>query len=223
MGLFQDSFKVGAGATLGSLATVSLFNIGEGLVDAASRNAYNNYRSQYFDPVVRADLCDIMVKESLPQRAYPFPNGNPMPVKKQNIFMRHKILTVLAVLTVWGTAQSTINVINDGGDPSESFALVYVFTLIALSLGSLGAIAIKIVKAGGKAFAKTTYKNQLADDGQQYWYIREYIRQALAMRQLTKQEAVVKISNTRLAQQFPDTLEELDAHAFYYQQRLGLI
>ena len=67
-----------------------------------------------------------------------------------------------------------------------------------------------------------SYKNQLESDGQQYWYVREYVRQALANGELDTKSAIVKISNTALAQQFPDTVDEIEANAFYYRQKLGI-
>lgn len=63
-------------------------------------------------------------------------------------------------------------------------------------------------------------KQQLIKDGQQYWRIREYVRQALAASELSPQDAVLKLSRTQLGQQFPDTVEEIEANAFYYKQKL---
>ena len=44
--------------------------------------------------------------------------------------------------------------------------------------------------------------------------------QALALAELSPQDAVLKLSHTQLGQQFPDTVEEIEANAFYYKQKL---
>lgn len=220
MRLFRDSFEVGAGATLGSIASVGVANMSKELVNGAAKKAYNDYRSQYFDPVVRTDLCDIMVKQSLPKRAYPFPVEEQSSMDKTNFFKRHKAFTVILILFVFGMIRLPISAGN--GSPDDSALIFYGMTFMALLFTGIGLMIQKLFKIGGNTYARTTYKNRLGNDGKQYWYIREYIRQALETRQITVKEAVVKISNTRLAQQFPDTLEELDAHVFFYQQQLGL-
>lgn len=82
MGYFKDAFDVGAGATLGNMAVNTGAQIGATFVDAKFKQAYNNYRAQYFDPVIRNDLNELLVFERLPQRSYPFPNSN-NPEKKR--------------------------------------------------------------------------------------------------------------------------------------------
>lgn len=80
-------------------------------------------------------------------------------------------------------------------------------------------------KAGkkGKDVLFGNYKNQLEVNGQQYWYVREYIRQELANGEMNTKSAIIKISNTALAQQFPDTVDEIEANAFYYRQKLDQV
>lgn len=58
----------------------------------------------------------------------------------------------------------------------------------------------------------------LMTDGKQYWHIREYVRQALDDNELTPEEGIKKLLNARLVQQFPDTIEEIEANAFYYKK-----
>ena len=67
-----------------------------------------------------------------------------------------------------------------------------------------------------------TYKSELENAGQEYWYVREYIRQALARHELSVEDSIRKISNTQLARIFPDTVEKIEANAFYYRQRIGM-
>ena len=75
-------------------------------------------------------------------------------------------------------------------------------SLLVFALFISGIVMI-VSKAGkkGKDVLFGSYKNQLEANGQQYWYVREYVRQALANGELDTKSAIVKISNTALAQQ----------------------
>ena len=84
-------------------------------------------------------------------------------------------------------------------------------------------IVIKKVGRGGQKVLSRSYKSQLEYDGQQYWYVREYVRQALSRGELDKKIAITKIVNTNLAQRLPDTVDEIEANAFYYRQKKEMI
>lgn len=56
----------------------------------------------------------------------------------------------------------------------------------------------------------------MIEDAKQYWKIREYIRHALEVGELTPQASLKKLLNAKLVQRFPDTIEEIEAHAFNY-------
>lgn len=84
-------------------------------------------------------------------------------------------------------------------------------------------IVIKKVGRGGQKVLSGGYKAQLENDGQQYWYVREYVRQALASGELDLKNAMTKIVNTSLAQQLPDTVDKIEANAFYYRQKHGMV
>ena len=60
----------------------------------------------------------------------------------------------------------------------------------------------------------------LIEDAKQYWKIREYIRNALEVGELTPQASLKKLLKARLVQRFPDTIEEIEAHAFNYRHGL---
>lgn len=217
MGYFKDAFDVGAGATLGSLAVTTGYNIGLNITDAAMKKAYVEYRSQYFDPIVRSDLCDIMVRGLLVEKEYPFPKDTSK-APRDNFFMRHKVFTIsLICYPVAGFIHMML--------PIDLFMEISILSAMVFMFSGIGIVCKKILRGGKKVVGKVvenTYKPQLDNDGAHYWYVREYIRQALASNELNKKDAILKISNTNLAQQFPDTLEEIEAHAFYYRQRLGM-
>lgn len=213
MGYFQDAFSVGAGATLGNLAVNTGYNIGANMTNSAVRNGYTQYRSQYFDPVVRTDICNLMVHGFLSQIEYPFPRGE----KKENFFKQHKMTTLLLIgfVIIMFVMMFFPDVAASGN--FTGVATIYAFLLLVVA--PIRYIYKKIVN-GGKKMIENKYKPQLDSDGEQYWYIREYVRQALASNEITVNDAILKISNTNLAQQFPDTVEEIEANAFYHRQGL---
>lgn len=211
MGIFEDAYDLGAGATLGNLVINTSANLGAQWADSAMNNGYNNYRSENFDPIVRQDLNDIIARGMLQEKAYPFPNGKTE--KKEMFIMRHKIFSGLIAFTilfmVFGAKTMNYEMLSMSGGLGAM--------IIIVGIG----LVIKKIGKGGKKIIKKTYKPQLDADGEQYWYVREYVRPALAKKQMTWNEAVLKLSNTRLVQQFPDTVEEIEANAYYYKERLS--
>lgn len=218
MGTFSGWFKVGAGATLGSLTAIKGMELGEAVVDATIKNAYNNYRSTNFDPIVRADLNELLVLNRLKKIEYPFPNSKNE--KKENFFKRHPLLTGILILYV--ILEAMITMMGMQGNFNQNIAAILSIVVFLLVIGACILAVKKVFKTGSKKITQSTYKNALDKDGEQYWYVREYIRQALEKKELSPKEAILKISNTRLAQQFPDSAEEIDANEFYYRQQLGL-
>ena len=150
--------------------------------------------------------------------SYPFPSEpNPgataaqQPGERKNFVQRHKIAVGIAGALV------LVAICN----PKQS-AIVLLIGLWLLVV----AVSITIFKKASRTAtgmmvgALSAPKQQLIKDGQQYWHIREYVRQALAASELSPQDAVLKLSRTQLVQQFPDTVEEIEANAFYYKQKL---
>ncbi len=213
MSLFGDAFDISAGATLGNLAVKTGYKATEEFLNAAEKNAYNKLRSESFDPVVRQDLNDIMVRGMLQEKNYPFLTDKVQ--KKDNFFTRHKALCIIIIAFYLFGAY--------GRDIVDTSTMVDVtYFLVALLLICIFAIICKKIKRGKKKLMESGYKPKLIKDGQQYWHVREYIRQALASGQMSVQDAIIKISNTELGRQFPDTVDEIEANAFFYRQKLGL-
>ena len=75
MGWFSDAFEIGAGATLGSLATVGAVHVGASVLSGIDAKKFAEYRAEHFDPVVFDDLDNLLVHKSLPEIPYPFPDA----------------------------------------------------------------------------------------------------------------------------------------------------
>lgn len=218
MGLFGDAFDISAGATLGNLAVKTGYQATEEFLNATEKNAYNKLRSESFDPVVRQDLNDIIVRGMLQTRDYPFLQEKVQ--KKENIFLRYKvfwIVTLIYIIIFFGFVSkmmSGIDYIREIFDLTEWY-LVFAGLYVSYRIG-------KKLNRGKKKLMESSYKPKLIKDGQHYWHVREYVRQALASGQMSVQDAIIKISNTELGRQFPDTVDEIEANAFYYKQKMGL-
>lgn len=210
MGLFGDAFDISAGATLGNLAVKTGYQAAEEFLNATEKNAYNKLRSESFDPVVRQDLNDIMVRGMLQAKNYPFPQVEVQ--KKENFFIRHKVFWIATIIFLVATKfNTTYEYLLSLVQLYMAFAIIY--TTHKLS---------KKIKRGKKKLMQSSFRPKLIKDGQQYWHMREYVRQALASGQMNVQDAIIKISNTELGRQFPDTVDEIEANAFFYRQKLGL-
>lgn len=218
MGLFGDAFDISAGATLGNLAVKTGYQAAEEFLNATEKNAYNKLRSENFDPVVRQDLNDIIVRGMLQTRSYPFLQDKVQ--KKENIFKRYKVfwIVTLIFIVLYG---SYLSKMMSGIDYlRETTTLIEWYFVFVCFYASYR--LYKKLNRGKKKLMESGYKPKLIKDGQHYWHVREYIRQALASGQMTVQDAIIKISNTELGRQFPDTVDEIEANAFFYRQKLGL-
>ena len=217
MGWFKNSFGVGAGATLGSMAAQTGVDMVVNIADATTKKLYDDYRTEHFDPIVRDDLSHIIARGALKEVPYPFPtevrpgaNTRQEPIQSSFV-QRHKIALGVAGFLL------LVAIFN----PKQSAVVLFVGVWLLIV-----AAGIAFFKKAGRTASKVAIssldapKQQLINDGQQYWHIREYVRQALAASELSPQDAVLKLNSTRLAQQFPDTVEDIEANAFYYKQRL---
>lgn len=214
MGYFNESFGIGAGLTLGSIAAEGGANLASNYIDAKFQQTYNNYRSQYFDPIVRHDLNELLVFQRLPQLDYPFPGR--IVAKRGSFFERHKIYSVMLIACF---ALALVNMINP--DYDSNFFTLYGILSTFVVLGGLKLVIQKIIN-GGKNKLIQNLKHRLEMDGEHYWHVREYLRQALTRGELNLEQAITKIANTELGKQFPDTTDEIEANAFYYRQKHGL-
>lgn len=66
-------------------------------------------------------------------------------------------------------------------------------------------------------------KSQLENETHQSWCVREYVRQALTNIELNWDNGIMKIINTSLVHQLPDTVDEIEANTFYYRQKIRMI
>ncbi|HEM5983632.1 TPA: hypothetical protein ACGOSV_000167 [Streptococcus suis] len=179
-----------------------------------AENKVKAYQKNYFDQIVRDDLCHLDVDGRLENRTYPFPNKvsilniSEIQIDYQELtqdFNFHKLI-VFMKRHPWLTGVAALLL-------SVPFGLSDVGSILGLSVF---VILIRMILARPKKYQKV-----LVEDAKQYWKIREYLRNALIVGELTPQEGVKKLLNARLVQRFPDTIEEIEAHAFNY--RHGII
>lgn len=215
MGLFQDAFDLSSGATLGNIVANSSVEFGVNLANAADKAAYTKFRVENFDPTLRQDLQDIMVRGRLQAIAYPFPTGEKKEEVKEKFFKNHPIITGFGISLVLTMLLNRAMVENTD---------LAVMICMPIYVGMIYAFVrfVKKLGKGGKKLWESNIKPPLINDGYQYWHIREYVRQALDSGEMTVKDGIVKISNTNLGRQFPDTIEEIEANAFYYKQKLGI-
>ena len=210
MGLFTDSLKVSSGLTLGHAATKIGIQKTLTVAEEHAENKVKTYQAKFFDPIVRDDLCHLEVDGQLENRIYPFPSKvsviniseiqkdfqgltQDFNVQKIGVFAKsHPWITGIAVLLL-----------------TVPFGLSDIGSIIGLSLFIT---LVRLIMARPKKYQKV-----LLEDAQQYWKIREYLRNALIVGELTPKDSVKKLLNARLVQRFPDTIEEIEAHAFNYR------
>ncbi|WFA76296.1 hypothetical protein PFZ59_02045 [Streptococcus suis] len=210
MGLFTDSLKVSSGLTLGHAAT----KIGiQKTLTAAEEHAekqVKTYQARFFDPIVRDDLCHLEVDGQLENRIYPFPSKvsviNISEIQKdfQELIQDFNVqkIGIFAKSHPWVTGIAALLL-------TVPFGFSDIGSIIGLSVFI---VLVRLIMARPKKYQKV-----LLEDAQQYWKIREYLRNALVVKELTPQESVKKLLNARLVQRFPDTIEEIEAHAFNYR------
>lgn len=221
MGLFKDAFGVGAGATLGNIAVHTGYEAASNFLIATGDKMYTKFRAEKFDPIIRQDLCDILVRGALAEIDYPFPlNASE---RRPNFFMRHKVFWIITVIVGWIYFHNVRNVMAHriDSDIENAFEILMVLYVLYV-IGYVAVALVRKVLRGTKNLMLASSKAALVEEGKKYWNIREYVRQALQVGELSVENAIVKISNTGLACQFPDTVDQIEANAFYYRQRLGL-
>ena len=212
MGWFKNSFGIGAGVTLGDMAAQTGVAMAVDIIDGSTKKLQDDYRIEHFDPIVRDDISHIIARGALSEMSYPFPTELDSNVKaaqqlgeKSSFVQRHKIAVGITGALV------LVAICN----PKQS-AIVLLIVAVGITIFKKASRTATGMMVG----ALSAPREQLIKDGQQYWRIREYVRQALALAELSPQDAVLKLSRTQLGQQFPDTVEEIEANAFYYKQKL---
>ncbi|EHJ51897.1 hypothetical protein [Streptococcus macacae] len=211
MGLFTDSLKIGAGLTLGSAAAELGVQKTLVIVEDKRLRQYNEYRSRLYDIIVREDLCRLEVDGRLQSRPYPFPekatvlNFSELQKDILHLTQNFKGETLLKFMKwhPWLTALL--------------FAILIIPFIPLLSYNALIGLIVFVTLFRLVFNRPKKFKRVLVEDGKQYWHIREYIRQALEIGELNPKQSIPKLLNARLVQQFPDTIEEIEANAFNYR------
>lgn len=187
------------------------FGFGAKATDEAFNAVSNSYRAKDFDPVVRRDLMELMEKGRLSNIAYPFPRK--MKAQKKPIFfVRHKIFSagvLLYFIIIMILPRELFKTV--GADVALIFGFFFIFCIIGMF--------IKRVLRKGKKMSDAFFQTEFINQGQKYWNIREYVRQALETGELNVQDAYVRIRNTELGRQLPDSDTELEAKVFNNKRR----
>lgn len=208
MSLFED-FTTIFGFQLG-------YNAGEEAMNIVS----NTYRAKDFDPVVRKDLLDIMSKGKMENIPYPFPTRTKAP-RKPIFLVRHKpfgisvLLWIVISILMMMNAMKTENyeMLNAIANITILFMVFWFFYIMVL--------LIKKILRIGKKTSDVIFQSEFINQGMRYWNVREYVRQALEMGELDVQGAYIRIRNTELGRQLPETDTELEAKVFNSRNNKG--
>lgn len=82
-------------------------------------------------------------------------------------------------------------------------------------------LLIKKILRIGKKTSDVIFQSEFINQGMRYWNVREYVRQALEMGELDVQGAYIRIRNTELGRQLPETDTELEAKVFNSRNNKG--
>ena len=158
-------------------------------------------------------MCHLEVDGHLRAKNYPFP-------EKASVINISVLQKDIQHLTKEFNTEKLVNFIK-----RHPLFTVFIIWLLSLPIGlsdigtvlSFSAIVfvVRLIFIRPKNFEK-----KLIEDAKQYWKVREYVRHALEMGELTQQESLRKLLKARLVQRFPDTIEEIEAHAFNYKHGL---
>lgn len=210
MGLFLKAMKVSSGATLGYAATNMGIKKAAEWSETSKIENYNRHRKKFYDPFIRKDLIHLEVDGKLQAIPYPFYQEKKITVDYKHFDKQQALLlTKKYPLMVYLCFVLLLSFIGQFNYTASEFAsgAWFIFWIILII------IACQKLLSNQDQVTKT-----LMTDGKQYWHIREYVRQALDENELTPEEGIKKLLNARLVQQFPDTIEEIEANAFYYKK-----
>ncbi|MBQ3030572.1 MAG: hypothetical protein IJD24_05045 [Agathobacter sp.] len=183
-----------------------LYSFGFGFGANATKIAINKgeeaYRKKYFDDVVLQDIKMITEKGGLIEKKYPFPSSDK--VKRPPFFVRHKILcgswVVLFVLE-FILYQIYIKSNNLFFLELMTYAIPVFWVF---GVGCFIVILIKKILRGGKKVVDFSFKDNYIHEGQEYWKLREQVRQALQARTINSQTAIQYLRNTALGRRITD-------------------
>lgn len=200
-----------------SLLDIFGFRFGFSFGATATEEAFNavsdRYRAKDFDPVVRKDLLDIMGKGRLESIAYPFPTKSKKQ-KKPLFVVRHKIFSISLLLYL-------IFIMIFAKSKNQSMYILEKVTVVFLLfwLICIAVMTVKYLLRCGKKVSDSYFQTEFIQQGRKYWNIREYVRQALESGALDVQGAYVRIRDTDLGRQLPDSDTELEAKLFNTTRR----
>lgn len=140
---------------------------------------------------------------------------------------KHPVFSLLTAGLLPVTILTSFNVIDS--TLIMGYLLVWIIAGISVHLGYRKQQVSEISKKMGKTLRKAgkdvipteIAKTDLAEYGDQYWHIREYVRLALAKKELSLDDAVERLLRTALVQLFPDTEDEISANVFYFKKELA--
>lgn len=228
MGTTTNFFKAGlgasAGATLGNIAVSSGCQLIASSFAKANQKAYLNYKANIYDNIVRKDIVEFYASDGkwLPTySSYPFFEAEPA-IAKQNLFLRHPVLSVLLLITILG------NLFIAMGSSSTPSNMIAPISLSSFAL-FIGVIYTFLKKTGRKTVNTVTdllandAREELRHFGQEYWQVREYVKDALASGHLDDDSAYRELLDTFLVQQLPDKNSQLRALAYNRKKELNLL
>ncbi|OKL47036.1 hypothetical protein BSR28_06375 [Boudabousia liubingyangii] len=212
----KEAFNVGAGLTLGNAAVNLGMRAGDAIVANAQEKGYYEYRTTVFDPVVRQDISQLWVLNRLSEMPYPF---EAVKEKDDRPFLQRYLLVIvlIALMLVGQIIHNFVPALQGlGGEITIASSVVLSIIIVVFLVKKTGKAGSNTVK---KQLSKA-YKPELDELGRRYWLVREHVRQAVALGELTPFEGVKKLMRTDLVSLLPDSFDELDAHIFNYRQQV---
>lgn len=193
-------------------------------LNEGEKRSYERYRSKHYDGVVRDDIiqvCATFNPTVLDTKECPFPGGAHW--KRKNFLQRHKIFSGLLLTTiVLDIAQ--VALLRAFGVNIYRIDFFENLQTIA-GMGTAFVLAGIVYMAVGKFLGgrRKKYIEELGEEGNAYWNMREYVREALDMGVLTQSQALQKLMNTMLYQRHAYRGDDLEADVFHYQRAHGLL
>ncbi len=208
MGYFFDAFGIGAGATLGSLAVLDHREKQEQKAKEKFEAIYTKYRRTNYDPIIRDDLNNLLAFQMLEKKDSPFKNLHSIkPVNYKNAAI------IIGILSLVSLAFPSTHTTSHGlSYANDNILLRFISFILAYAL--IYFIYRKIKRKRINKGFKAVLKNK----GDNYWKVREYIRESLENGEMNIDDAIRKLSNTYLAQALPDTVEEIEANAYNFKK-----
>lgn len=190
---FLDFFVYGFGFSVGANAT-----------NVAINSAEEAYRKKYFDAPVQEDIKSIVERGILENRVYPFPTS--VKTKRPPFFVRHKFYCSVIVI-IWVLIWLVMTLFGNNVEFAGKICIVLLAISWFFGVGGFIVMLIKKIARGGKKVADFTFQSTYISEGQEYWNIREQVRQALQAGTINSQNAVCHLRNTALGRRLPNVVQ----------------